>query len=98
MSPISGRTPSMGRRSTASRSRAPCSIHPNTIPFDIVKEKVDSTELEVTIDDDGLPHTGTWSLRGQARVGGGVGQLQRVLYELDLVFSKVGDDITIERP
>ena len=73
-------------------------IHPNTIPFDIVKEKVDSTELEVTIDGDGLPHTGTWSLRGQARVGGGVGQLQRVLYELDLVFSKVGDDITIERP
>ena len=73
-------------------------IHPNTIPFDIVKEKVDSTTLEVAIDDDGLPHTGAWSLRGQARVGFGVGQLQRIIYELDLVFSKVGDEITIERP
>ena len=73
-------------------------IHPNTIPFDIVKEKVDTTTLEVAIDDDGLPHTGTWSLRGQARVGGGVGQLQRIIYELDLVFSEVGEDVTIERP
>jgi len=73
-------------------------IHPNTIPFDIVKEKVDSTTLEVTIDDEGLPHTGTWSLRGQARIGSGVGQLQRVIYDLDLVFSKVGDEITIKRP
>jgi hypothetical protein len=73
-------------------------IHPNTIPFQIKKEQIDQTTLEVVLDDEGTPRSGTWTLRGQARVGPGVGQLQRVVYELALDFSKVGEEISIKRP
>lgn len=73
-------------------------LHPNTIPYDIQKETVDDTELIVAIDDAGRPRSGTWKLWGKARVGTGAGQLQRVEYELDLTFSKVGAKITIKRP
>jgi hypothetical protein len=73
-------------------------IHPNTIPYDVQKEKVDDTELIVVIDDAGRPRSGTWKLWGQARVGIDEGQLQRVVYELDLTFSKVGAKISIARP
>jgi hypothetical protein len=73
-------------------------IHPGTIPYQVKKEKVDRSTLEVLIDDQGLPRTGTWHLVGQARVGSGIGQLQRIVYDLDLTFSKVGDRITIKKP
>jgi hypothetical protein len=73
-------------------------IHPNTIPYQVQKEKVDDTVLELLIDDRGRPKWGTWTLRGQARVGEGAGQLQRVVYDLDLTFARVGAKITIERP
>jgi hypothetical protein len=73
-------------------------IHPSTIPYQIQKEKVDQSVLEVLLDDAGRPHSGRWHSVGQARVGGGIGQLQRVVYDLDLTFSKVGDEITIKRP
>jgi hypothetical protein len=73
-------------------------IHPNTIPYEIKKEKVDQTTLEVLIDDVGRPRRGTWNLRGQARVGAGIGQLQRIVYDLDLEFAKVGEPLTIDRP
>ncbi len=73
-------------------------LHPNTIPYRIQKEKVDLTELEVVIDDAGKPRSGTWRLWGQARIGPGNGQLQRVVYELNLTFSKVGAKITVKRP
>ena len=73
-------------------------IHPNTIPYDVNKEKVDATTLEIVVDADGVPKTGIWNLRGQARIGGGVGQLQRVVYDLELAFAKVGDDLTVKRP
>ena len=73
-------------------------LHPNTIPYDVQKETVDDTELIVAIDDAGRPRSGTWRLWGKARVGTGAGQLQRVVYELDLTFSKVGAKITIKRP
>jgi hypothetical protein len=73
-------------------------VHPNTIPYEVQKEKVDDTELTVVIDDAGRPRSGTWKLWGQARVGIDEGQLQRVEYELDLTFSKVGAKITIKRP
>ena len=73
-------------------------IHPNTIPFEVRKEKVDQTTLEVLVDDAGRPQAGAWHLRGQARVGEGVGQLQRVVYDLELTFSKVGDEMTIKKP
>lgn len=73
-------------------------LHPNTIPYDIQKETVDDTELTVVIDEMGRPRSGNWKLRGKARVGAGAGQLQRVEYDLDLTFSKVGSKITIKRP
>jgi len=73
-------------------------LHPNTIPYQIQKEKVDDTEFVVVIDDAGSPRSGTWKLWGQARIGPAGGQLQRVVYELDLTFSKVGAKITIKRP
>jgi hypothetical protein len=73
-------------------------LHPNTIPYDVQKETIDDTELTVVIDEAGRPRSGTWTLRGKARVGTGSGQLQRVEYDLDLTFSKVGSKITIKRP
>jgi hypothetical protein len=73
-------------------------VHPNTIPYDVQKEKVDDTELIVVIDDAGRPRSGSWKLWGKARVGTGAGQLQRVEYELDLTFSNIGAKISIKRP
>lgn len=73
-------------------------IHPNTIPGMSQKEQVDDTLLEVVIDDAGRPRSGIWKLWGKSRVGEGSGQLQRVVYELDLTFSKVGSKIAIKRP
>ena len=73
-------------------------IHPNTIPGMSQKEQVDDTQLEVVIDDAGRPRSGSWKLWGKSRVGEGNGQLQRVVYELDLTFSKVGSKISIKRP
>jgi hypothetical protein len=73
-------------------------IHPNTIPGRSQKEQVDDTVLEVVIDDTGRPRTGVWKMWGKSRVGVGAGQLQRVVYELDLTFTKVGAKITIKKP
>jgi hypothetical protein len=73
-------------------------IHPNTIPYDIQKEKIDSTTLEVVVDGEGVPRTGVWNLRGQARIGSGIGQLQRIVIDLDLAFAKVGDELSVEAP
>jgi hypothetical protein len=73
-------------------------IHPGTIPYQIQKEKVDRSTLEILIDDQGRPRSGTWHLVGQGRVGTGVGQLQRIVYDLDVTFSKVGDRVTVTRP
>jgi hypothetical protein len=73
-------------------------LHPNTIPYRIQKEKIDDTELVVVIDDAGRPLSGTWRLWGKARIGPGNGQLQRVVYEVELTFSKVGAKIIVKRP
>ena len=72
-------------------------IHPTTLIGAVKEEKVDETKLELVIDDKGQPRRGSWELRARARVGQS-GQLQRVEYELDLRFSKVGDKLTIRRP
>lgn len=72
-------------------------IHPTSIPGLVREEKVDGSTLELVIDDQGLPRRGTWELKARARVGES-GQLQRVEYELDLAFSKVGANLTIKRP
>lgn len=73
-------------------------IHPNTIPGRLQKEKLDELTLEVDIDDAGRPKRGTWRMRAQGRVGVAGGQLQRIVYELDLTFSKVGSKLPIRRP
>jgi hypothetical protein len=73
-------------------------LHPSTIPYEIKQERVDQTTLEVLIDETGRPRTGTWTLKGQARVGAGVGQLQRIEYDLELSFAKVGTEISVEKP
>ena len=73
-------------------------IHPNTIPYQVQNEKIQGTTLQVLIDDAGTPRSGTWELRGQARVGIGSGQLQHVVYQLTLTFSNVGSRISVRRP
>jgi uncharacterized protein YceK len=73
-------------------------LHPNTIPYQIKQERIDSTTLEVVIDGEGVPRSGTWNLRAQARVGSGVGQLQRIEYDLELAFAKVGADLSVSKP
>lgn len=72
-------------------------IHPTTIPGLVRQEKVDGSTLELVIDDKGRPRRGAWHLKAQARVGQS-GQLQRIEYDLDLQFSKVGDRLSITRP
>ncbi len=72
-------------------------IHPTTLIGAVKEEKIDDSKLELVIDDKGHPRRGTWELKARARVGQS-GQLQRVEYELDLQFSKVGAKLTIKRP
>jgi hypothetical protein len=72
-------------------------IHPNTIPYQVYSEKVDESEIEFLIDDAGKPRSGTWTLRAQARVGDSR-QLQRIVYDLKVNFSKIGSKISIKRP
>ncbi len=72
-------------------------IHPTTLPGLVKQEKIDASKLELVIDDKGQPRRGSWELKARARVGES-GQLQRVEYELDLQFSKVGAKLTIKRP
>jgi hypothetical protein len=73
-------------------------IHPNTIPYQVQKEKIEESVLEVLIDEAGRPRSGTWTLNAQARIGSGGGQLQRVVYDLKLTFSKVGAKISVRKP
>jgi hypothetical protein len=73
-------------------------LHPRTIPGQLTKEKIRSTTLEVLIDDEGLPVRGKWTLEGQGRVGPSGGQLQEIVFELTLAFSKVGAKLPIKRP
>lgn len=72
-------------------------IHPNTIPYMVYSEKVDESEIEFLIDNAGRPRSGTWTLRSQARVGESR-QLQRIVYDLKVTFSKVGSKISIKKP
>ena len=72
-------------------------MHPTTLPGLVKQEKIDDSKLELVIDDNGKPRRASWELKARARVGQS-GQLQRVEYELDLRFSKVGSKLTIKRP
>ncbi len=71
-------------------------IAPDLIPaVNLTNERVNSTNLEIVLDDAGAPLTGTWRLEGEARVSG---QLQGLRVDLDLTFSRVGSKITIKAP
>ena len=71
-------------------------IDPTTWPGSVVPEGTPRTTLELLIDDAGTPIAGTWDSKGRARVGGG--QLQEMVYELDLTFSKVDEDLPVAKP
>lgn len=73
-------------------------IAPTTIPYNVAGEKIEDTALDVWIDDQGRPRSGTWEMRATARIGAGRGQLQRIAYALDLTFSKVGSKLSIKAP
>lgn len=70
-------------------------IHPTTIEGFITEERIRRLTLELLIDDEGRPVSGTWRLSATARVQG---QLQEVAYNLDLTFSKVGAELAIKKP
>ncbi len=71
-------------------------IAPDLIPAgNLTNEHVNKTNLEVVVDDSGLPLSATWRLDGEARVSG---QLQGIRIELDLTFLKVGSKIVIKAP
>jgi hypothetical protein len=72
-------------------------IHPNTIPYMVYSEKIEESEMEFLIDTAGRPRSGTWTLRSRARVGVSR-QLQRIVYDLNVTFSKVGSKISVKRP
>jgi hypothetical protein len=67
-----------------------------TIPaYNLTDEGVTSATWTLVVDADGHPISGSWMLRGKGRVSG---QLQELLVELDVTFSKVGAKITISSP
>ncbi len=53
------------------------------------------TTFEVVLDDDGNPVSGTAEIEGVARVSD---QLQEIVVQVELVFSKVGADLVINPP
>ncbi len=71
-------------------------ITPRQVPSDnLTQERIVRSWFELTVDDDGVPLDGHWRLEGRGRVSG---QLQEVIIQADLVFSKVGEAITISAP
>jgi hypothetical protein len=71
-------------------------IAPDLIPaVNLTNERINTTNLEIVLDDAGVPLTGSWRLDGEARVSG---QLQGIQVNLDIAFSKVGSKLTIKAP
>jgi hypothetical protein len=71
-------------------------IAPELIPAgNLTNERVATTNLEVVVDDGGLPLTATWRLEGEGRVSG---QLQSLRIDIDMAFSKVGSKMSIKAP
>ncbi|HEY0444759.1 MAG TPA: hypothetical protein VGC90_11110 [Candidatus Limnocylindrales bacterium] len=71
-------------------------IAPDLIPAgNLTNEKINSTNLEVVIDDAGTPLTATWQLDGEARVSG---QLQGLRVDIDMTFTNVDSKMTIKAP
>ena len=71
-------------------------LHPALIPAgNLTAEVITSTKLRLVTDADGIPVRGTWTMRGKGRVSG---QLQAIVIDLDLAFSKIGEPLTIKEP
>jgi hypothetical protein len=61
----------------------------------LTNEELKRTSFTLVLDDDGAPVSGTARIEGVGRVSG---QLQEIIVQLDLVFSKVGADMVIKAP
>lgn len=61
----------------------------------LTNEEFKRSTFDLVLDDDGSPVTGTVRIEGVARVSG---QLQEIVVQLELLFSKVGSDIVIHAP
>jgi hypothetical protein len=71
-------------------------LHPSLIPAgNLTKEVVTSGFLKLLIDSAGRPVSGTATINGNGRVSG---QLQEIIIELNLTFTKVGQKVTISKP
>jgi hypothetical protein len=71
-------------------------FHPSLIPAsNLSQETVTSGILELLIDDTGRPVSGSASVRGTGRVSG---QLQEIVIELNLTFTKLGQKVTVSAP
>jgi len=89
---------SLGRRRSAARRIQINSdpFHPSLIPaVNLTQETVTSGILELLIDDTGRPVSGSASIDGTGRVSG---QLQEIVIELNLTFTKIGQKVTVSAP
>jgi len=69
---------------------------PDQIPADnLTSESVTRSKVDLVLDADGKPVSGSWRVEGRGRVSG---QLQEILIQLELTFSKVGAKIVIKAP
>lgn len=72
-------------------------VHPRTVPGDVSGERIRRTTIDLLIDDEGRPVSGTWEMDATGRVGD-VGQLQQILISLELGFSRLDEPVTVDRP
>jgi hypothetical protein len=71
-------------------------FHPILIPAtNLTEETVTSGILELLIDDAGRPVSGSASINGTGRVSG---QLQEIVIELNLTFTKLGQKVMVSAP
>jgi len=89
-------TEKVGNRTLYSIRIVSVPFHPSLIPAgNLTKEVVTSGFLKLLIDDAGRPVSGTATIEGNGRVSG---QLQEIIIELNLTFTKVGQKVTISKP
>ena len=69
-----------------------------TIPGMLEKEKVRLSKTTILIDDKGRPDPGKLLHRGAGPGRGGRGQLQEIVFDLTIAFSKLGEKVSIKRP
>jgi hypothetical protein len=71
-------------------------VNPVMIPAgNLTEESVTDSKLELLIDASGRPVSGTTTITGRGRVSG---QLQEIIIELKITFTKVGQKVTIAAP